>query len=76
MAAGPESFPELFREMATQSFRRLKVGEKEVEGGKYVVPSDILVPVQRGSQVVMAQCADCLVYLASVGPRAILGLPF
>ena len=24
----------------------------------------------------MARCADCLVYLASVGPRAILGLPF
>ena len=38
--------------------------------------SDIIVPVQRGSQVVMARCADCLVFLASVGPRAILGLPF
>ena len=41
-----------------------------------MVRSDIIVPVQRGSQVVMARCADCLVYLASVGPRAILGLPF
>ena len=41
-----------------------------------MVWSDIIVPVQRGSQVVMARCADCLVYLASVGPRAILGLRF
>ena len=41
-----------------------------------MVRSDIIVPVQRTSQVVMARCADCLVYLASVGPRAILGLPF
>ena len=41
-----------------------------------MVRSDIIVPVQRGSQVVMARCADCLVYWASVGPRAILGLPF
>ena len=41
-----------------------------------MVRSDIIVPVQRGSQVVMARCADCLVYLATVGLRAILGLPF
>ena len=40
-----------------------------------MVRSDIVVPVQRGSQVVMARCAGCLVYLASVGPRAILGFP-
>ena len=41
-----------------------------------MVRSDISDPVQRGSQVVIARCADCLVYLASVGPRAILGLSF
>ena len=76
VVAGWELFPEQFREVATQPFRLLGVGEKELEGGKYVVRSDIIVPVQRGSQVVMARCADCLVYLASVGPRAILGLPF
>ena len=40
-----------------------------------MVQSDIIVPVQRGSQVVMARCADCLVYWASGGPRAILRLP-
>ena len=73
MGARCESLPEQFREEATQL---LGVGEKELEGGKYVVRSDIIVPVQRGSQVVMARCADCLVYLASVGPRAILGLPY
>ena len=71
-----EFFPEQFREEATLPFRLLRVGEKELEGGKYVFRSDIIVPVQSGSQVVMARCADCLVYLASVGPRAILGLPF
>ena len=71
-----ELFPERFREEATQPFRLLGVGEKELEGGKYVGRSDIIVSVQRGSHVVMARCADCLVYLASVGPRAILGLPF
>ena len=76
VVAGWELLPEQFREVATQPFRLLGVGEKELEGGKYVVRSDIIVPVQRGSQVVMARCADCLVYLASVGPRAILGLPF
>ena len=76
MVAGWEFFPEQFQEVATQPFRLLGVGEKELEGGKYVLRSDIIVPVQRGSQVVMARCADCLVYLASVGPRAILGLPF
>ena len=76
VVAGWLLFPEQFREVATQPFRLLGVGEKELEGGKYVVRSDIIVPVQRGSQVMMARCADCLVYLASVGPRAILGLPF
>ena len=54
----------------------LGVGEKELEGGKYVVRSDIIVPVQGGLQVVLARCADSLVHLASVGRRAILGLPF
>ena len=68
VVAGWELLPEQFREVATQPFRLLGVGEKELEGGKYVVPSDIIVPVQRGSKVVMARCADCLVYLASVGP--------
>ena len=34
------------------------------------------MPLQRGSQVLMARCADCSVYLSSVGPRAILRLPF
>ena len=76
VVAGWELFPEQFREVATQPFRLLGVGEKELEGGKHVVRSDIIVPVQRGSQVMMARCADCLVYLASVGPRAILGLLF
>ena len=75
MVAGWELFPEKFRVVASQPFQLLGVGEKELEVGKYVVRSDIIVPVQRGSQVVMARCADCLVYLASVGPRAILGLP-
>ena len=76
VVAGWELFPERFREVATQPFRLLGVGEKELEGEKYVVRSDIIVPVQRGSQFLMARCADCLVYLASVGPQAILGLPF
>ena len=76
LVAGWELFPEQFREEATQPFRLLEVGETELEGRKYVVRSDIIVPVQRGSQIVMARSADCLVYLASVGPRAILGLPF
>ena len=76
VVAGPKFFPEQFREVANQPFRLLGVGEKEFEGGKYVVRSDIIVPVQRGSQFVMARCADCLVYLASVGLRAVLGLPF
>ena len=71
VVAGWELFPEQFREVATQPFQLLGVGEKELESGKYVVRSDTIVPVQRGSQVVMARCADCLVYLASVGPRAI-----
>ena len=76
VVAGWERFPEQFREDATEPFRLLGVGEKELEGGKYVVRSDIIVPVQRDSQGVMARCADCLVFLASVGPRAILGFPF
>ena len=41
-----------------------------------MVRSNIIVPLQRRTKVLMACCADCLVYLASVGPRAILGLPF
>ena len=76
VVAGWELYQEQFGEEATQPFRLLRLGEKELEGWKYVVRSNIIVPVQRGSQVVMARCADCLVYLASVGPRAILGLPF
>ena len=76
VVAGWELFPETFLEVATEPFRLLSVGEKELENGKYVVRSNIIVPVQRGSQVVIARCADCLVYLASVGSRAILGLPF
>ena len=76
VVSGWELFPEQFREEATQPMRLFGAREKELEGGKYVVRSDVIVPVQRGSQVVMARCAGCLVYLASVGPRAILGLPF
>ena len=75
VVAGCEFFPEQFREVTSQPFQLLGVGEKELEDGKYVFRSDIIVPVQRGSQLVMAPCANCLVYLASVGPRAILGLP-
>ena len=41
-----------------------------------MVRSDIIVRVKRSSQVVMARCANCLIYLASVGLRAIPGLPF
>ena len=68
VVAGWELFPEQFQEETTQPFRLLRVGEKELEGGKYVVRSDIIAPVQRGSQVVMERCADSLVFLASVGP--------
>ena len=76
VVAGWKIFPEQFRKVATQLFRLLGVGEKELEGGEYVVRIDIIVPVQNGSQVVMALCADYSVYLASAGPRAILVLPF
>ena len=76
VVAGGKSVPDQFREVATQPFRLLGGGEKELEGGKYVVRSNNIVPVQRGSQVVMARCADCLVYLALVGPRPILSLAF
>ena len=62
VVAGWELFPEQFREVATQLFRLHGVGETELEGGKYVVRSDIIVPVQRGSQVVMVRCADFLVF--------------
>ena len=62
VVAGWEFFPEQFWKVATQPFQLLGVGENELEGGKYVVRSDIIVPVQRGSQVVMARCADCLVH--------------
>ena len=55
LVAGWELFPEQFWEVATQPFRLLGVGDNELEGGKYVVRSDIIVPVQRGSQVVMAR---------------------
>ena len=61
MVAVWKLFPEQFREEAAQPFRLLQVGEKESEGGKYVVRSDIIVPVQRGSRVVMARCAHCLI---------------
>ena len=77
LVAGWELFPERFRQEATQPFRQLGVGGKELEAGaKYVFRSDIIVPVQRGSQVVIARRANCLAYVASVGLRAILGLPF
>ena len=76
VVAGWELFPEQFREEAYQPFRLLGVGQKELEGGKYLVRSDIIVPVQRSSQFVMPHCAGYLVYLASVGRRAVLGLPF
>ena len=76
MVAGCELFSEQFREVANHPFRLLGIDEKELEGGKPVVRSDIVVPVRRDSQVGMARCADCLVFLASVVPRAILGLPF
>ena len=59
VVAGWEFFPEQFWEVATQPFRLLGVGEKELERGKYLVRSDIIVPVQRGSQVAMARSADC-----------------
>ena len=76
VVAGSELFPEPISAEGHPTFPLLEVGEKALEGGNYAFQSDIIVPVQRGSQVVMARCADCFVYLASVGPRAILGLAF
>ena len=55
LVARSELFPDQFWEVATEPFRLLGVGDNELEGGKYVVPSDIIVPVQRGSKVVMAR---------------------
>ena len=46
LVAGWELFPEQLPEEATQPFRLLGVAEKELEDGKYVVRSDIIVPVQ------------------------------
>ena len=44
MVAGCELFLEHFREKATQPFRLLGVGEKELEGGKYVVRALLVCP--------------------------------
>ena len=45
VVAGWEFFPQQFREVGTQPFRLLGLGEKELEGLKYVVRSDIIVLV-------------------------------
>ena len=76
VVAGWKFLPEQFWEEATKPFRLRRVGLKQLDGGKYVVRSNIIVPVQRGCQILMACCADCLFNLASVGARAIYGLPF
>ena len=70
--AGWKLSPERFPEDATVPFRLLGVGEKELEGGKYVVRSDIIVLVQRKlQQAFTVECFDDIVlFVPPLAPAA------
>ena len=71
---GWELIDKKYCEAADMQFRLLRASNMELEGGKLGVRVTILPPVHTCAGVVVAQCVNAFLHLASVGPRVILGV--
>ena len=72
---GYEMVPDLVRAKADSPIRLIGAGSNSLKGGTHCIHGALLLPVSHKGKYVRARCPDATLYIADIGPRAIVGYP-
>ena len=72
---GYELVPDLVRTKADSPIRLIGAGSDSLKGGTHCVHGALLLPVSHKGKYVRARGPDATLYIADIGPRAIVGYP-
>ena len=72
---GYELVPDLVRTKADSPIRLIGAGSNSLKGGTHCIHGALLLPVSHKGKYVRARCPDATLYIADIGPRAIVGYP-
>ena len=67
--------PDLVRTKADSPIRLIGAGTHSLKGGTHCIHGALLLPVSHKGKYVRARCPDATLYIADIGPRAIVGYP-
>ena len=70
-----ELLPDLVRTKADSPIRLMGAGSNSLKGGTHCIHGALLLPVSHKGKYFRARCANATLYIADVGPRAIVGYP-
>ena len=72
---GYELVPDLVRTKADSPIWLIGAGSNSLKGGTHCIHGALLLPVSHKGKYVPARCPDATLYIANIGPRAIVGYP-
>ena len=72
---GYELVPDLVSTKADSPIRLIGAGSNSLKGGTHCIHGALLLPVSHKGKYVRARCPDATLYIADIGPRAIVGYP-
>ena len=75
-AAGFEVFPQHMWEKADRLLHVVGVGKEKFKVGTWIIRAQASVAIEGSKSPMMARCTEMMIYLAAIGPRAILSYPF
>ena len=70
-----ELVPDLVRTKADSPIRLIGAGSNSLKGGTHCIHGALLLPVSHKGRYVRARCPNATLYIADIGPRAIVGYP-
>ena len=73
--SGYEFVPDLIRTKADSPIRLIRAGSNSLKGGTHCIHGALFLPVSHKEKYVGARCLDATLYIADIGPRAIVGYP-
>ena len=72
---GYELVPDQVRTKADSPIRLIGAGSSSLKGGTHCIHGALLLPGSHKGKYVRARCPDATLYIADIGPRAIVGYP-
>ena len=70
-----ELVPDVVHTKGDSPIRLIGAGSNSLEGGTHCIHGALLLPISHKAKYVRVRCPDATLYMADIGPRAIVGYP-